>query len=57
VTAIIDLPAPSAASSIVFGGRDLDTLYLTSGDQLFRRRLRRKGVFPGQIVKLPTPRL
>ncbi len=57
LTAIIDLPAPSAASSIVFGGRDLDTLYLTSGDQLFRRRLRRKGVSSGQVVKLPTPRL
>ena len=57
VTAIIDLPAPSPASSITFGGRDLDRLYLASGDQIFRRRLRRKGVFPGQVVKLPAPRL
>jgi len=57
VTAIIDLPAPSTASSITFGGPDLDTLYLASGDQVFRRRLRRKGVFPGQVIKLPTPRL
>jgi gluconolactonase len=57
VTAIIDLPALSPASSITFGGRDLDRLYLASGDQVFRRRLRRQGVFPGQAIKLPTPRL
>jgi gluconolactonase len=57
VTAIIDLPGPSPASGIVFGGSEMNTLYVTAGDTLFRRRLRRKGVFPGPPVKLPTPRL
>jgi gluconolactonase len=57
VTALIDLPGPSPASGVVFGGSDMDTLYVTVKDTLFRRRLRRKGVFPGQPVKLPTPRL
>ena len=57
VTAIIDLPGPSPASGIVFGGSDMRTLYVTAGDTLFRRRLRRQGVLPGPPVKLPTPRL
>jgi len=56
VTAIVDLPAPSP-SSIVFGGSNLDTLYVASGDRVFRRRLRRKGVFPWAQVPLPVPRL
>lgn len=57
LTAILDLPGPSPATGIVFGGSDLSTLYVTAGDALFRRRLRRKGILPGQAVKLPTPRL
>jgi hypothetical protein len=28
-----------------------------AGDKLFRRALRRKGVWPGQPVKPPMPRL
>ena len=57
VNAIIDLPRGSAPSGVVFGGSELDTLYVTAGDKVWRRGLRRKGVFPGQAVKLPAPRL
>src|SRR5215471_1087198 len=31
---------------VVFGGADLHTLYVASGDTVFRRRLRSHGVFP-----------
>ena len=57
VNAIIDTPRGSFPSGVVFGGSNLDTLYLTAGDKVWRRVVRRKGVFPGQAVKLPVPRL
>ena len=57
VVAIIGKPQPSALSNVVFGGPDLDTLYVTAGDKVFRRVVRRKGVSPWQLVKPPTPRL
>ena len=38
-------------------GRLSDMLYVSAGDKLFRRPLRRKGVWPGQPVKPPMPRL
>jgi gluconolactonase len=57
VTAIIDMPRGSLPSGVVFGGSNLDTLYVTAGDKVWRRVVRRKGVFPGQAVKLPAPRL
>ena len=41
----------------VFGGADLQTLYVTASDKVYRRHLRRKGVFPWTPVKLPAPRL
>jgi len=55
----IALPPPSAGdvSNVVLGGPDLQTLYVTAGDKVFRRHLRRKGVLPWTPVKLPTPRL
>jgi sugar lactone lactonase YvrE/enterochelin esterase-like enzyme len=57
VNAIIDVPAGPAPTGVTFGGKDLDTLYVTTGEKVFRRRVRRKGVFPGQVAKLPVPRL
>jgi len=35
----------------------LKTLYVTAGDKVFKRVLRRKGVFPWQPVRLPRPGL
>jgi sugar lactone lactonase YvrE len=57
VNAIIDTPRGSFPSGVVFGGSNLDTLYVTAGDKVWRRVVRRKGVLPGQAVKLPAPRL
>jgi gluconolactonase len=57
VNAIIDVPRGSPPSGVVFGGDNLDTLYVTAGDKVWRRVVRRKGVLPGQAVKLPAPRL
>jgi gluconolactonase len=42
---------------VVFGGPDLQTLYVTSGDKVFRRQVRRKGVLPWVAMKPPKPRL
>jgi sugar lactone lactonase YvrE/enterochelin esterase-like enzyme len=57
VTAILDRPRAGAPGAIAFGGPALDTLYATSGDKVFRRRLRRQGAAPWQPVKPPVPRL
>jgi sugar lactone lactonase YvrE len=57
VTAILNKAQPSALSNVAFGGPNLDTLYVTAGDKVFRRPVRRKGVFPWQPVKPPQPRL
>lgn len=57
VTAILDKPQPGALSNVVFGGPQLDTLYVTAGDKVFRRPVKRRGVWPWTPVKPPTPRL
>jgi sugar lactone lactonase YvrE len=57
LNAILSGPLGAPLSRIVFGGPQLDTLYAAAGDKLFRRTLRRKGVWPGQPVKPPMPRL
>jgi sugar lactone lactonase YvrE len=46
MVAIINKPVPGPLSQIVLGGHDLQTLYVTAGDKVFRRRIQRKGVFP-----------
>jgi gluconolactonase len=57
LTAILSGPPGPAVSRLVFGGPELDTLYVAAGDTLFRRQVRRKGVRPGTPVKPPMPRL
>jgi gluconolactonase len=57
VVGIIRNPGPVDTSNVVFGGPDMQTLYVTTGDKIYRRHLRRKGVAPGQVVKLPRPQL
>jgi enterochelin esterase-like enzyme/sugar lactone lactonase YvrE len=57
VVGIIRHPPGARARGVVFGGADLQTLYATAGDKVWRRHLRRKGVFPWQPVKLPRPQL
>ncbi len=57
VVAIISKPQDGSLSNVVFGGPDLQTLYVTAGDKVFRRQVRRKGVAPWAPVKPPVPRL
>jgi gluconolactonase len=54
---ILNKPQNADPSNAVFGGADLQTLYVTSGDKVFRRAIRRKGTFPWVAVKPPKPRL
>jgi sugar lactone lactonase YvrE len=57
VVAIVNKPQPGSLSNVVFGGPNLDYLYVTAGDKVFRRHVRRKGFFPWTMVKPPQPRL
>jgi gluconolactonase len=57
VVGIIRTPGSATVSNVVFGGPDLQTLYATAGDKLWRRTLRRKGYLPWQPVKPPRPQL
>jgi len=57
VVGIISYPQSGDASNLVFGGPDFEWLYLTDGDKVYRRKLRRKGFLPWQPFKPPTPQL
>jgi sugar lactone lactonase YvrE/enterochelin esterase-like enzyme len=57
VVGIIRKPSNADLSNLVFGGPDLKTLYVTAGDKVFKRTLRRQGVPPGKVVKLPRVQL
>ena len=57
VVGVIRKPGAQDISNLVFGGPGLRTLYATAGDTVYRRRLRRQGVFPWIPVKLPRPQL
>jgi sugar lactone lactonase YvrE len=50
-------PDSSDPSNVVFGGANLQTLYVTSGEKVFRRPIKKKGVFPWVSVMPPRPRL
>jgi sugar lactone lactonase YvrE/enterochelin esterase-like enzyme len=57
VVGIVRKPGAADLSNLVFGGPDLKRLYVTAGDKVFKRQMRRKGVLPGQVVKLPKVQL
>ena len=57
VESILRKPQEGPLSNIVFGGPGLETLYVTSGDKVFRRHTRRKGILPWTPMKPPIPRL
>ena len=44
VTAIISKPQDGPISNVVFAGPDMQTIYVTAGDKVFKRHLRRKGI-------------
>jgi gluconolactonase len=55
---IINKPQAAKLSNVVFGGPDLDTIYATSTDKVYRRKLKARGVVPWKgAVKPPRPGL
>lgn len=57
VAAILNLPERGDLSSVMFGGRDFNWLYVADGGKVFRRPVKVTGV-PGWVVaKLPKPPL
>jgi sugar lactone lactonase YvrE/enterochelin esterase-like enzyme len=57
VVAIFDKPQSGPLSNVVFGGPGMQTLYVTAGDKVFKRPIRRKGVTSWSPVTPPRPRL
>ena len=57
VVAILNKPHAGSLSNAVFGGPDLSTLYVTAGDRVYKREIKRKGVYSWAPVKPPMPRL
>jgi sugar lactone lactonase YvrE len=58
VNGIIKLPPNGRAANLAFGGPNLDTLYLTAGDKVWKRTLQVKGVRPANApLKPEKPRL
>lgn len=59
VNGILEKPEPDAwATDVCLGGKNMDELYLTAGDKLWRRKLQTKGVLPYRDpVVPPAPRL
>jgi gluconolactonase len=57
VVAILNNPQNLQPSNCVFGGPNLDYLYTTNREKVFRRKLRRKGLRASTVLKPPQPRL
>ncbi len=57
VNAILAKPQPGSLSNVAFGGPELNYLYVTAGDKVFRRLAKRKGVNAWTVIKPPRPRL
>ena len=58
VNGIISKPQAAWLSNVTFGGVDLNDLYVTCGDKVFRRKTKTKGVLAWQAPIVPrAPRL
>jgi sugar lactone lactonase YvrE/enterochelin esterase-like enzyme len=55
ISAIINPPQPGSISNLVFGGPNRDMLYVTAGDKVYRRPMRRKGTVSWEPVRTPQP--
>ncbi len=53
VNIILDKPHRGPLANVCFGGKDLDHLYVTSGDKVFRRKTKAAGVLSFQPPMLP----
>jgi sugar lactone lactonase YvrE/enterochelin esterase-like enzyme len=57
VVGIVEKPHAGAVSNIVFAGPGKDWIYVTGGDKVYKRHVRRKGVDLTAPLKPPQPRL
>ncbi len=58
VNVILTSPSPSSATGIVFGGLNMDRLYLTCREKVYRRKLNATGVKSFEApIELPKPQL
>ena len=55
--AIVNKPQPGWISNVVFGGPELQMLYVTTEAKVFRRPMKRKGTVSWMPVKPPVPQL
>jgi gluconolactonase len=53
--AIIPAPLRASLSSVKFGGANLDELYITNGDKVFKRKVKTKGVVSWRPPAKPAP--
>jgi gluconolactonase len=53
--AIISAPLRASLSSVKFGGANLDELYITNGDKVFKRKVKTKGVVSWRPPVKPAP--
>jgi gluconolactonase len=53
VNLILSKPSPTSPSNLVFGGVNRDTMYITCGDRVFRRKLNVKGVATWEPAIMP----
>ena len=57
VAAILNAPEIGAVTSLLFGGKELNWLYVTEGSKVFRRPVKVAGSGAWGVVKLPKPPL
>ena len=57
VTAIINPPSRDGVSDVFFGGPNMQWLYVTDGDKIYRRPMKHRGATAWAPVKPPQPRL
>jgi enterochelin esterase-like enzyme/sugar lactone lactonase YvrE len=59
VNAIINKPQgmTDGVASLIFGGPNMQWLYATDGNKMYRRQVKRQGTVPWNPVKPPMPRL
>ena len=53
--AIIPAPQRASLSNVEFGGPNLDELYVTNGDKVFKRKTKVKGVVSWRAPIKPPP--
>jgi len=57
MAAVFNPPEHGAVSSVVFGGKNMEWMYVAEGGKLFRRPVKIPGVTAGKMVRLPKPPL